>query len=260
MKRREYPIYRELTDAYDFYNKHLFENKLPRCMITLSRRTNYMGLFMPNSYISTNEDKLLLHEINMNTEYFAIRKIEMTLGTLVHEMCHLKTHKDGTSGRTCYHNKEWASIMKGVGLIPSDTGLEGGKETGQTVSHYIEKGGMFERKTKELLKQGYLLSFVAKLYSEVKSYTIDEAKLMVVPGKKNHFKDEEGKEIVGKSVRYGKDEEGKEIIKIVLEKKKTWVRSKYTCKCNNYVILAKPNLDLTCNVCKEKIREEKGYK
>jgi hypothetical protein len=35
--------------------------------------------------------------------------------------------------------------MRSVGLIPSETGQEGGKETGQKVSHYIEPGGPFEK-------------------------------------------------------------------------------------------------------------------
>ncbi|QJW95146.1 hypothetical protein [Frigoriglobus tundricola] len=35
-------------------------------------------------------------------------------------------------------------MMCDVGLIPSDTGEEGGKQTGQRMTHYIEKGGRFE--------------------------------------------------------------------------------------------------------------------
>ena len=35
-----------------------------------------------------------------------------------------------------YHNKEWAAMMQAVGLVPSDTAAEGGKMTGQGVSHY----------------------------------------------------------------------------------------------------------------------------
>ncbi len=33
--------------------------------------------------------------------------------------------------------------MKEVSLIPSSTGLPGGKQTGQRMTHYIAKGGLF---------------------------------------------------------------------------------------------------------------------
>jgi hypothetical protein len=35
--------------------------------------------------------------------------------------------------------------MREVGLIPSSTGQPGGKDTGQSVSHYIEEGGRFDK-------------------------------------------------------------------------------------------------------------------
>ncbi len=60
-------------------------------------------------------------------------------------MCHLWQHHFGTPSRTGYHNKEWAAKMREVGLIPSDTGKPGGKDTGQKVSDYLEEGGRFER-------------------------------------------------------------------------------------------------------------------
>ena len=34
--------------------------------------------------------------------------------------------------------------MREVGLIPTDTGEPGGKETGQKVTHIIEEGGRFD--------------------------------------------------------------------------------------------------------------------
>ena len=44
-------------------------------------------------------------------------------------------------GRTGYHNREWASKMLEVGLVPSDTGQPGGKQTGQHMTHYIDPKG-----------------------------------------------------------------------------------------------------------------------
>jgi hypothetical protein len=41
-------------------------------------------------------------------------------------------------------------MMLAVGLIPSDTGKPGGKQTGQRMTHYIEPEGQFDRACREL--------------------------------------------------------------------------------------------------------------
>ena len=43
--------------------------------------------------------------------------------------------------RRGYHNKEWAAKMKAIGLQPSNTGMVGGKETGQQMMDYIIPDG-----------------------------------------------------------------------------------------------------------------------
>jgi hypothetical protein len=55
-----------------------------------------------------------------------------------------------------YHNREWAAKMREVGLVPSDTGRPGGKETGQRVSHYIQPDGPFARALARLDTQAVL--------------------------------------------------------------------------------------------------------
>jgi hypothetical protein len=50
--------------------------------------------------------------------------------------------------------------MKEVGLIPSDTGAEGGHETGQHVSHYIAADGIFAIACAELVSQGFTVPYV----------------------------------------------------------------------------------------------------
>ena len=41
------------------------------------------------------------------------------------------------------HNKQWAEKMKSLGLMPSHTGLTGGKKTGQKMKHYPIPDGLF---------------------------------------------------------------------------------------------------------------------
>ena len=46
-----------------------------------------------------------------------------------------------------------------IGLMPSDTGEEGGKQTGQRVMHYSVPGGKFDRAADALLHDGFRLSW-----------------------------------------------------------------------------------------------------
>ena len=55
--------------------------------------------------------------------------------------------------------------MHAVGLIPSDTGAPGGKETGQKVSHYIAGGGPFDKACTDLIRQGFAVRYV-ELWSD----------------------------------------------------------------------------------------------
>jgi hypothetical protein len=47
--------------------------------------------------------------------------------------------------------------MKEIGLQPSDTCAQGGKETGQTMTHYIVPGGPIAIACSALLSNGYRL-------------------------------------------------------------------------------------------------------
>jgi len=252
-KSRYFPIYKELADAYDFYNEALFNNRLPKCIITLSTKVNYFGCFRPNNFISTNNKEEKMHEISLNMYYFALRQLPLTLSTLVHEMCHLKNYEDGEFGKTlCYHNKNFAILMKNIGLIPSATAEPGGKMTGQSMSHYIEEGGKFECKTKELINKGFLLPFVERIYNDVKEYTVDNSNMNSIKksNKPGYYIDENKEEFKGEEVKCGKDENGEEIIKIIKKDVKK-LKNRYTCKCG-FVLYGRPNLDITCNKCNEK--------
>jgi predicted SprT family Zn-dependent metalloprotease len=251
-KGNNLPIYEELAQAYDFYNKELFGNLLPRCIIVLSRKLNTLGYFMPNNFISNDENDIKLHEIALNVQMFAVRKLELTLSTLVHEMCHLKTFEDGDYGRGAYHNKKWARIMKERGLLPTTTGELGGNEVGQSVTHLIQPGGEFERKTEELVGKGFLIPFVERIKSEVKSYTEEEIRKKAVAGKPGFYKDENGEVFEGKAIKCGKDEKGKEIIKVLVNKNN---RAVYSCKCGIRV-WGKSGLSIRCNNCEKNLKEE----
>ena len=156
--------YKTLDDAYRFFNKRLFGGKLPGCLITMQRKASAYGYFAGGRFGSV-DGKEVTDEIALNPSHFRSRTTEQSLSTLVHEMAHLQQHHFGKPGRTSYHNKEWAQMMRAVGLIPSDTGAPGGREIGQKVSHYIEEGGPFARACAELVNGGFD-PFYVELWSE----------------------------------------------------------------------------------------------
>jgi predicted SprT family Zn-dependent metalloprotease len=135
-----------LDDLYQYYNKELFEGKLCDCMIITSRKKGASGFFIfenwKNKKPQKGEKEKGIHEISLNPDGLD-RKDEEWQSTLVHEMCHLWQYDFGKPSRTNYHNKEWAQKMEGIGLMPSNTGKEGGKKTGQGMTHYIIPDGAF---------------------------------------------------------------------------------------------------------------------
>lgn len=148
----------ELQFAYDFFNAQLFNNKLPPCLITLQREKRTLGYFSRSRFINANGE--VIDELAMNPSYFGVRSIAETLSTLVHEQVHTFQFHFGSPSRNGYHNKEWADKMEEIGLRASHTGKEGGKRTGQKMTHYILKGGKFDKACKKLLtKKNFNLSW-----------------------------------------------------------------------------------------------------
>ena len=137
--------YDGLNAAYEFFNRELFGGKLPACLITMQRHKGAYGYFSGDRFASIGDPEDITDEIALNPSHFANRPATATLSTLAHEQAHLWQHHFGTPSRSGYHNKEWAAKMREIGLIPTDSGEAGGKETGQKMTHIIEPGGRFEK-------------------------------------------------------------------------------------------------------------------
>jgi len=180
---------------YDYYNQKLFNKELPFCLLILSRRmARVCGHFSKDRWRDEKGNKT--HEINLNPVYLA-RAEEMDIcQTLVHEMVHLWQYEFGKPSRRGYHNKEWAAKMQSVGLMPSDTGMPGGKITGERMSDYPIVGGIFEKVYKEMPKDLMLpfksaepigeLEFLAALIGN--SEEVGTAAPVVAPTKRNKTK------------------------------------------------------------------------
>lgn len=217
-----------LNHAYQYYNLALFDGKLPGCILNFSRKKGTHGFMAPNRWRRVQEQDHSTHEISL-TPYTLYREPVLVFSTLVHEQCHLWQVEFGSPSRSGYHNKEWAEKMKEVGLQPSDTGQQGGKETGQHMTHYIIEGGRYEKAFQEMPEQ-YVLPFTSLEGDLMKSLLIGG-----VTGKPGEPQPT-GTVTVG-----GKSRE----------------KTKYTCPGCRVNVWGKPNLNLNCGDCNEKLEAVK---
>ncbi len=129
------------SGMFDYFNQRLFGGSLPSVLLNFSRLNRAYGFFAPERWAGNGQQRA--HEISLNPQHIKTRSPEEVASTLVHEMVHLWQHEQGQPSRTGYHNREWATKMLEVGLVPSDTGQPGGKQTGQHMTHYIDPKGAF---------------------------------------------------------------------------------------------------------------------
>ena len=149
--------YSGLQAAYDHFNAALFDRTLPDVFITYQRKANSVGHFSPDRF-SGRIENFGRHELALNPDAFIAQTDEQVLQTLVHEMAHAWQHHCGTPPARGYHNKEWAAKMKAIGLMPSSTGMVGGKETGARMSDYIIPHGAFSNAYAKLAATGWKLN------------------------------------------------------------------------------------------------------
>lgn len=126
---------------FEYFNRALFANTLPACLLNFSRKARTYGFFAPQRWQGRSEE--VRHEISLNPSTLRSRQPIEVASTLVHETVHLWQQDLGRPSRRGYHNAEWASKMDEVGLVPSSTPAPGGARVGQLVSHYIADAGRF---------------------------------------------------------------------------------------------------------------------
>lgn len=150
--------YTGLQNAFDYFNKHLFDSKLPECLITFQNHPLAFGFYRPKHFKGRTDSKVYTDEIALNPEEFSGRSNEQILSTLVHEMVHLWQQHFGKPSRMGYHNKEWAHKMLEIGLKPVSN-EDPTKIIGQSMGHEIMQGGRFQMTTQSLLKKHSLLNW-----------------------------------------------------------------------------------------------------
>lgn len=151
--------YTALQYAYQLFNDQLFDGMLDECLITLQRKANTAGYMSYNRFIALEDGKTYTHELALNPEHFGDSPLIEVFQTMVHEMVHLWQYQYGRPSQKTYHNKEWAEKMESIGLMPSNTGMIGGKKTGQHMSDYPIPDGAFVKVCEELFQQDIVIKW-----------------------------------------------------------------------------------------------------
>ncbi len=154
----DYVMTQAMQEAFEHFNRTLFEGQLPPAVITLQRKRNTRGYFLEDAFANRQANIVTAHEIAMNPDTFVGRTDTEILSTLVHEMVHHWHQEFGKPGKNGYHNQEWADKMIELGLQPESFDNPGGV-TGRKVSHRIIDDGPFDHACSALLGEGYVLTW-----------------------------------------------------------------------------------------------------
>ena len=146
-------LYGVLQRAYDHFNADLFDGRLSQCLLSLRSSSRVYGYHHHKRFIAP--DGTELDELGLHPGFFTVRPVEEVLSTLVHEMVHHWQDSEGTPSPSNPHNREWADRMEALGLVPSSTGLPGGKRTGRSMSHWIDPNGRFLDSCRRLVDTGF---------------------------------------------------------------------------------------------------------
>lgn len=112
----------ELYKAFEYFNKNIFRDVLPKVIIVLQTRGNkpaYGWITCGKVWKGTEENKIEKYEISISTEYIKRENIEI-LSTLIHEMVHLYNLENGikdVSRQNRYHNKKFLQSALKFGMI-----------------------------------------------------------------------------------------------------------------------------------------------
>jgi hypothetical protein len=150
--------YAALEQAFDHFNAELFGARLPPCLLTLRSSPRTHGYMHRHRFVNIGGQQV--DELGINPGYFAIQTTEEILSTVVHEMVHHWQNHFGAPSNSNPHNREWATRMEGIGLMPSHTGLPGGKRTGRSMSDYMLPDGLFIQSATLLIEAGFRLPWL----------------------------------------------------------------------------------------------------
>jgi predicted SprT family Zn-dependent metalloprotease len=150
--------YASFNEAICFFNETLFGGQLPEPLFTMQRHRGAYGFFSSRRF-THRDGAVVIDEIALNPAAMQGRSDQQIASTISHEQAHQWQYHFGNPSRGGYHNREWATKMESIGLVPSHTGMPGGKRTGQKMSHYIAPAGLFQHHWQILADRGFRLDW-----------------------------------------------------------------------------------------------------
>jgi hypothetical protein len=262
-------IYGAIQFAYSYFNKALFDNALPKGIVTFHRQRKVMGYASFQRWKGPDGNRV--DEIAINPEYFEDYPLIEIFQTLCHEMTHLWQSHFGCPSRRGYHNKEWARKMKEIGLMPSSTGLPGGDQTGEHMLDYVILDGPFIKVSQDLIKKGYDFPWVdcfpvVRLKTPVVAYRLDNVpveldKALKPKQKQTHKQDsfvltDNIHTIDDYSSFSDWDTDTPQSVSefhTTLPKDRSG-RVKYSCPACGCNVWGKPSLNISCDDCNQQLR------
>lgn len=139
--------------AYNNFNKQLHNGELPGCHFAFQPLVKSLSKFKPSGTRDIEDHQ---HDtIIINSAMMLSADDIKVLAALDDAMISQSQHHFGKPGRNEYRNKERASLAKNIGLHPSSTSAEGGKEIGHYIGFYIIEDSPFHEAAKDFLSYGY---------------------------------------------------------------------------------------------------------
>lgn len=210
--------YAEMQTAYQHFNAALFDNQLPHCLITFNRKGVHVAGYFSPARFGRIDGGAATDEIALNPIHFKSLGTREAMQTLVHEMTHLWQHHFGKPGRGRYHNLQWADRMITIGLMPSDTGLPGGKITGDHMGDYPIDGGPFLATLAALEAVGFRLTWydrILDILMEAHAQGLAASALSIAPGSGPSISSRSGKRVKFSCQRCSANAWGKSSLHII---------------------------------------------
>ena len=250
-------FYQALQNAFEHFNTALFDGSLPNVMFSIHRQNNVMGYFSSRRWgdnkANSDLSEKTCDEIAINPDYVGRSAIIELFQTLVHEMAHQWQYCHGKPSKRAYHNKEWALKMIDIGLMPSTTGLIGGKTTGEKMSDYPMQGGLFLSECMVLLEsKGFTVPWVdRRAITTAKDEEILASYSEFLPDTDTAILESLVSSVssVFENVQLNGDIE--ELDQVAAKR----LKSRYSCKSCNSNVWGKPNLNIGCWDCNKKMIE-----
>lgn len=132
----------------DHLSRHLFNGNLSSPLFTLTRGSRSLAHYVAARWHEPTGNAV--GEVCLNPTLFAQHSWLRLMQCVAEQLCHHWQHLHGNPSRPGYHNREWANKLEAIGLMPSSTGIPGGRRTGQIMSSYPLVGGSFLDACEEL--------------------------------------------------------------------------------------------------------------